>query len=68
MASKYRGACIKLWYARSQLPVYDQFDKYSSKFDVLIIHEIQFSSPNQISCWLHQGLSTSFRESQYDGW
>jgi len=41
-ASRSKGTSSKLWYALSQLPVYDQFDKCSSKLYALIIREIFF--------------------------
>jgi len=34
-ASRSKGASSKLWYAWSQLAVYDWFDEYSSKLNVL---------------------------------
>jgi len=39
---KIQGGSSKLWHVQSQLPVYDRFDNYSSKFYVLIIREINF--------------------------
>jgi len=41
-ASRSKGGSSKLWCVQSQLPVYGQFDNYSSNFYVLIIHEIYF--------------------------
>ena len=39
-ASRSKGSSSKLWHVQSQLPVYDWFDNYSSKFYALIIREI----------------------------
>jgi len=58
--SRSMAASSKLQYIWSHLPVNDQFDKYWSKLYAFIIHEIEFYSPNQISCWQRQSFPTSF--------